>query len=235
MNLSAERIRQLSDLVSASSKHSQYQPVPIFLQGELSVGELNPLWRSPEAQLDLVRRLEPIWRDQTVVELGANLGFTCLSLAYDYPDTAFVAIEANPPHVEFIDLVAKLFSLDNVSVSNEAASPPEIATRFPSSTLLDFNVVHHAGVDFSVPGLISEDTWWEMLPRWFPPPGSLRSHFFQSGFNWGGDRNRPLHNSADVSGFRGSSNWHLPRRAFPPSASRTMVRECVTERRKFAI
>ena len=190
--------RRLAELAASSSKHGRYQPVPDFLKQAISGPETNEKWRSPRLQLDLVRRFRPRWPD-TVVELGANLGYVSLSLAWEAPETRFIAIEATPPHAEFIRNVAELFEL-NIVVVPEMLRPTEVLDRYPEAALLDFNVAHHFGVDLEVEAIRTPEDWWQNLCSWIGPHATAL-RFLQIGFNWGGNKQTPLHDSTDPSGF----------------------------------
>ena len=196
--ISPREARRLAELAATSSKHGRYQPVPDFLKQVISVPETNEKWRSPRLQLDLVRRYRPRWPD-TVVELGANLGYVSLSLAWESPETRFIAIEATPPHAEFIRTVSELFEL-NISVVPELLRPTEVINRYPEAALLDFNVAHHFGVDLEVEEIRTPDDWWKNLSSWIGP-NATALRFLQIGYNWGGNQQTPLHDSMDPYGF----------------------------------
>lgn len=190
---------RLAELAAHSSKHGRYQPVPDFLKDIIPAPEIDEKWRSPRLQLDLVRRLRPEW-SSTVVELGANLGYVSLSLAWESPETQFIAIEATPPHAEFIRTVAELFEL-NIAVVPEMLKPAEVLNQYPEATLLDFNVAHHFGVDLKIREIRKPEDWWQNLPSWIEPPRSTALRFLQIGYNWGGSKQTPLHDSEDPGGF----------------------------------
>lgn len=185
---------RLAALAESVSKHGRYQPVPHFLEGVIPSPAINEKWRTPKLQLDFVRRFRPQF-PKTVIELGANLGYVSLSLAMESPGTHFIAVEATPHHAEFIRTVADLFELD-VAVVPEILRPADVMARYPDAVLLDFNVAHHFGVDLKVEGIRTPDDWWSSLSSY-----------------WGGNKQMPLHDPADPSGFAQRILETLPRNA----------------------
>lgn len=219
----------MQELIDATGKHASYQPLPDFLSDVFDGPKIDESWRSTRPQLDLIRRFGPEL-PETIIELGANLGFVSLSLAFEHPEKRIIAVEAHAQHAHFINTVAERYEL-NLTVINEATPPQRVMLQFPKAALLDFNVAHHFGVDLTSTRVHSSSEWWNALGEWIGPPSkSLR--FLQIGYNWGGAKDRPLHDSQDVSGFADRILANLPSHTalYCVSAPRFTFEQCAIDK-----
>lgn len=185
---------ELQKLYSDASKHSVYQNVPDFVSAELGYTEtIDEGWRSDRPRLSYLLSNALPAPGETWLDFGANTGFFTLSLAHQFPQSVFVAVEANPNHADFIKRVAQHFQLSNVEVISQAIGFRELHSLPRADFLLHLNVLHHAGHDFDrelVPDL-------EHFPEYAKCYlGKLRKQtgrmLFQIGSNWGGDKSLPL-------------------------------------------
>lgn len=201
-NIDPNLLKEMALLYDPDSKHGSYLPPPFGIERFLPNLRLDEQWRSPKPRLKILFEQLPPMKPTRVVELGANTGYQTLELALQMPQTEFVAIEGNRQHAQLIENCAKILDLNNVSVISDYQTPDNLAKIFPNSLLLDFNVAHHAGVDFQYFKVNDVQTWWSQgLPNWLGQTAGFQSHFFQSGFRWGGNPNEQLHDSNDPSGF----------------------------------
>lgn len=185
---------ELQRLYADSSKHSAYQNVPDFVSAELGYTEsIDEGWRGDRPRLAFLIGCRNPAAGETWLDFGANTGFFTLSLAHRFPQTSFLAVEANPNHALFIQRVAHYFEMRNVEVIQRAVGLQELQTLPHSHFMLHLNVLHHAGHDFDAELVPGRSAFAEYARRYL---SSLRNvtnaMLFQLGSNWGGDRNQPL-------------------------------------------
>src|SRR5690606_37727965 len=136
-------------LYADSSKHSVYQNVPDFVSAELGYTEaIDEGWRGDRQRLAFLAECRTPADGETWLDFGANTGFFTLSLAHEFPQTAFLAVEANPNHARFIEKVANYFEMRNVEVIQQAVGLRELPALPGTDFMLHLNVLHHAGHDF---------------------------------------------------------------------------------------
>ncbi len=192
-SLTTQHVAELRRLYLDGTKHSCYQNVPRFLSPHIDLSEkLQPLWRDDVPRLDLVREYFDFRQLASVVDVGANTGYFSLSLAFDHPNLEVTAIEGHAGHAEFIAEVADLAGLGNIKVVNRYVDQQTDPELLDSEVVLHFNVLHHLGVDnpdnIDSPG------------QFFPVAAQSlsRAHHegawlvLQMGFNWGGDKKKPI-------------------------------------------
>ena len=194
---------KLRDLYFADSKHGSYQPVPDTFTDFIPEAMIDPFWRSPIPRIELLRKeLSGFPSGTEIAEIGANTGFQSICLAQQFPDLQFIAFEGTKSHADFLQLSAELLKISNIEVVNEYTSPREILGRYPNSIVLDFNVLHHAGSDFSSRKIHSVEDWWEIaLPGWFSDVLLNQDYWFSCGYRMGGSSDSELHSPNDPSGF----------------------------------
>ncbi|WP_437884227.1 class I SAM-dependent methyltransferase [Pseudomonas sp. LRF_L74] len=185
---------ELLELYMHSGKHACYQPLPAFVVESLGVDvPVNPRWRADHGRLDYLRAHFDFSR-QKVLDVGANTGLFAATLAHEYPDSHCVAWEIDASSAAFIRALAVEFALSNLEVVETALDyrvAQDMPTRF--DTLLLFNVLHHAGVDFDVSVVADRQALLDYIQRFLaalrPSAGCL---LYQMGFNWGGDIHQPV-------------------------------------------
>lgn len=215
---------ELQRLYSDSSKHSTYQNIPDFVSAELGYTEaLNENWRSDRPRFDYLARHRLPVAGETWLDFGANTGFFVLSLAYRFPQTSFIAVEANPNHADFIRRISGYFDLRNIEVIQRAIGLRELQALPRSDFMLHLNVLHHAGHDFDsdiVPTRLEfSDYAGRYLSALRTTTGAM---LFQMGSNWGGDKSEPLVGvREDVEKLRmfalllTHAGWCLERTSYP--------------------
>jgi hypothetical protein len=201
---------ELQKLYADASKHSVYQNIPDFVSAELGYTEtIDENWRSDRPRLAYMLASRPPAAGESWLDFGANTGFFTLSLARQFPQTRFVAVEANPNHARFIARVAQYFGMSNVEVIERAVALADLRELPHSDCLLHLNVLHHAGHDFDA-DLVPERSGFPDYARRYL--GLLRGRasamFFQMGSNWGGDKRQPLVGvREDVEKLEAFSGW----------------------------
>jgi hypothetical protein len=185
---------ELQRLYADSSKHSVYQNVPDFVSAELGYTEtIDEGWRGDRPRLEFLSKFRAPIDGETWMDFGANTGFFTLSLAHDYPQAAFIAVEANPNHACFIERVAHNFELRNVQVIKRAVGLRELSTLPHSDFILHLNVLHHAGHDFDADLVPDRASFPKYAASYMQALRERASTMlFQMGFNWKGDIRRCL-------------------------------------------
>lgn len=192
-SLSTKNVKDLKRLYLDGTKHSCYQNVPRFMSQHMDLSEkLQPLWRDDVPRLDLVQEYFDFRNKVSVVDVGANTGYFSLSLAFDYPNLEVTSIEGHEGHAEFIAEAAGLADLENITVVNQYVDQETDPELLNAEVVLHFNVLHHLGVDDQ--GRI------DSLEQYFKAAvkSLSRAHqegswlVLQMGFNWGGDKQRPI-------------------------------------------
>ena len=190
MNLCEELKNRYAD----GSKHANYQNLPEFVKQEIDFDvNIDESWRGDTARYRYISARLALKEGEVIGDIGANTGFFTLSLARRQPGARFLAYEINPRHVEFIHLVKRHFGMSNVEVREKGVSLDAIDTLERHDLLLNFNVLHHAGVDFDQGMIASPDRFMDYAVRYLAALGrKTSSMLFQMGYNWGGDKTRPI-------------------------------------------
>ncbi len=185
---------QLRQFYNDQSKHARYQSIPAFVQEALGYQEqLDDLWRSDKPRYRYLEDFLERISFTSVMDVGANTGYFSLSLAHRFPRVTVYAVEMHANHVQFMQLISRHFHLPNLKIVQKPLLL-ENAEIFPSAdVLLLFNVLHHAGVDFDQ-GAVTSPADFESYA--VPYLSHLIRKFtylvFQMGYNWGGDKRRPI-------------------------------------------
>lgn len=194
MDPATEQLRQeLRHLYADGSKHAVYQNVPEFVSAALGYSEkIDELWRGDTARYRyLVAKLE--LAGQSLVDVGANTGFFALSFAHHCPEAQVTAVEGNPNHAAFIRRIVELFCLKNVQVQCAYADRAG-SLRLPEcDTMLLLNILHHAGADFDRDLVAGPEGVAAYAVEYLQRIRTrARRLVFQMGYDWGGDKRRPI-------------------------------------------
>ena len=185
---------KLEALYNDGSKHSRYQNIPEFVRNELGYTEtIDENWRGDTARFRSLNQLVSFGGGKSIGEIGANTGFFTLSLAHAHPDSTFYAYEINPTHAAFIADIADSFDMKNVVVKAQGVDMEGIAAMERHDVLLNYNVLHHAGVDFDGDKLAQASDFEAYATEYLRRLSfQTRCMVFQIGSNWGGNKQKPL-------------------------------------------
>ncbi len=186
-------LTELHKLYADSSKHSTYQNIPQFIRDALGYTEtINETWRGDSARWEYIQN-QLNFESQKILDVGANTGFFTLSLAHRYPDSIITAMEGNVNHAEFINLIIKYFLMKNVRVLSQYLDFSALGLLGEYDTILLFNIMHHAGVDFDLDLIPSQKDLFGYLVLFMKKLGEhSRKIVYQMGYNWGGDKRQPV-------------------------------------------
>jgi len=185
---------KLEALYNDGSKHSRYQNIPEFVRNELGYTEtIDENWRGDTARFKYLMNALSFGGGKSIGEIGANTGFFILSLAHANPSSTFYAYEINSTHAAFIQDIGDSFQMKNLVVKAQGVDMEGIAAMDNHDILLNYNVLHHAGVDFDTDKIASVKEYeayaTEYLKRM---AGKTKKMVFQIGSNWGGNKLKPL-------------------------------------------
>jgi len=185
---------KLTELYNDGSKHSRYQNIPEFVKKEIGYTEsIDENWRGDTARFNYLTKTVSFDNSLTIGEIGANTGFFILSLAQANPSSRFYAYEINDKHAEFIADIADAFKMTNVFVKSFGIDLVGIDNLEELDILLNYNVLHHAGVDFDTDKIATVEEYEayavEYLSRM---KAKVKKMVFQIGYNWGGNKLKPI-------------------------------------------
>lgn len=185
---------KLEALYNDGSKHSRYQNIPEFVRNELGYTEtIDENWRGDTARFTYLTETLPFGEGKSIGEIGANTGFFTLSLAHANPTSTFYAYEINPTHAAFIQDIGESFQMKNLVVKAQGVDMEGIALMETHDILLNYNVLHHAGVDFDSDKLASVEDYEAYATEYLKRMSSkTKKMVFQIGSNWGGNKLKPI-------------------------------------------
>lgn len=135
------------------------------------------------SQLDL--------KGKTVLDIGANTGYFSIA-ATEAGASSVTAIEGNAEHAEFIEAASQLLGCENRLTTQHRYFDFDSQASDLFDVTLCLNVLHHLGDDFGEKNLSLEQSLHGITQRLRNLSGQTRHCWFQLGFNWKGDRHRPL-------------------------------------------
>ncbi|MFB0846171.1 DUF1698 domain-containing protein [Paenibacillus oleatilyticus] len=185
---------KLSLLYNDGSKHSNYQNIPHFVREELNYNEpIDETWRGDTARFTYLLKEIDFTSNKTVADIGANTGFFTLSFAHLFRESVFTAFELNPTHTEFIKIISEHFALQNVAVDQKSVGIEQIDTIPYYDVMFHLNVLHHAGVDFDNSKVCAIQDFERYAACYLKQLSKkTKTLIFQLGYNWGGDKKKPL-------------------------------------------
>jgi SAM-dependent methyltransferase len=186
---SAPESRSLQRLMQAHSKHSDYQLLHPSLGALL--GHLPQPVGKHEAQRQRYMAQQLLLRGLSVLDIGANTGYFSFA-ALEAGAARVVSQEGNAEHAHFIALAAQGLGVDD----RLKVRPHYYSFTDPRAERLDvtlcLNVLHHLGDDFGDQALSLDEAKVQMLVALNRLARHTRHLWMQLGFNWKGDRHRPL-------------------------------------------
>jgi hypothetical protein len=191
--LAEELKKRLTNFYKDNSKHSNYQNIPEFVKNSIGYSEvINEEWRGDTARYAYIIHELERRNPKSICDIGANTGFFSLSLAYQYPNIKVMAFEGNQNHVEFMKLIKQTYTLDNIEIVNEYIDYDNIEILGNYDVMLNLNVLHHAGVDFDK-DKAGFDSLDEYLVKYLKKLiVKSKNIIYQMGYNWGGDKSKPI-------------------------------------------
>lgn len=185
-------IATLARLVSAKSKHSDYQVIHPSLAALIPKATYQPSGKwEPQRQTYMSRYL-PV-NGLRILDIGANTGYFSLA-AIDGGAHQVVSQEGNLEHAECISLGTQCLGIDKKVEVRPYYYDFSATSIEPQryDIVLCLNVLHHLSDDFGDPTLSMDTAKIEMLNA-LTNLSKITDHcWMQLGFNWKGDCHRPL-------------------------------------------
>lgn len=180
----------LRALYDAQSKHSSYQLIHPSLLPLLGDASGLPAGKLEVQRQRFFERAVPM-AGRTVLDIGANTGYFSFA-ALQSGARRVRSQEGNAAHAHFIESAARELGVaDRLQVVPAYFNfEPEADERFDVALCL--NVVHHLGDDFGDQALTISQARDQMLVAINAMAAWTRTLVLQVGFNWKGDRHRPL-------------------------------------------
>ena len=180
----------LRALYDAQSKHSSYQLIHPTLLPLLGDASGLPAGKLEEQRQRYFERAVPM-ADRTVLDIGANTGYFSFA-ALQSGARRVRSQEGNAAHAHFIEAAARELGVaDRLEVVPAYFNfEPQADERFDVALCL--NVVHHLADDFGDSALTIAQARDQMLVAINAMTAWTRTLVLQVGFNWKGDRHRPL-------------------------------------------
>lgn len=180
----------LLQLYRNTSKHSQYQVLPTRVKALLPQDQVEVTSRWERERLDYVcARLDVTGK--RVADIGGNTGFFSFELL-DRGAARVAYHEGNPEHCAFVAHAARQLGLSD----RLHAHPGYVDFEHPGLPVHDvvllLNVLHHIGDDYGDKATRIEQVQATIVQALKAMSHRARHLVFQLGFNWQGDRNKPI-------------------------------------------
>lgn len=190
------KVTALQQLIQNKSKHSQYQVLHPLLLKELNINYKTKGKFETERE-QYMNKYKPVV-GLHILDIGANTGYFSLA-AVDSGALSVISMEGNKDHAEFIQISSSVLGIDKkLEVQNIYFNFEEPMEKIFDLTLC-LNVLHHLGSDFSDKGMKLETAKDEMLKSLNSLAYYTRKCWIQIGFNWQGNRNKPLFSNGTKS------------------------------------
>ncbi len=193
----------LQSLYDEISKHGQYQALPSFMRNDAEIqNERYKHFKLCDQRLNFLLKSDILESVNSLVEVGANIGFFALSLAKKYPHLAIKTIEANKTFCAISRKIADAYHLTNIEV--EAGFYPfrDHKSQPKADLGIIFNVMHHGGAEYDQEYCTTRNDWYAYSEKVMAALAcSYDKMILQIGYNWGGDIKEPLHAVTDPVGF----------------------------------
>ena len=185
---------KLAGLYHDQTKHYRYQNIPRFVYEALNYSEsIDENWRGDSARYRYLLKQLPSSPESVFGDIGANTGFFALSLAHMMKGSRFYAYEMNKKHTRFMELIKEHFRMENIRVMPQRVDLFGIEQLPIHHVLINFNVLHHAGVDFDRKFISDESNFTDYAQIYLSKLKSKTSMmYFQMGYNWGGNKKKPI-------------------------------------------
>lgn len=189
MNQSETAAERLAALVKANSKHSDYQLLHPMIR--YAVGDTyQPAGKQEERRQAYMQSSLPL-SGKSVLDIGANTGYFSFG-AIQAGATHVTAVEGNADHAKFIAEVARCLGIEQRLHVRHSYFDFSLADAEHFDIALCLNVLHHLGDDFGDQRIVLEEAKNEMVHALRAMAKKSTWMWFQLGFNWKGNRYKPL-------------------------------------------
>lgn len=186
-----QEIDSLKALYELSTKHSGYQVMTEKVSQLLSLDSTKIKSRNENERLNFFKA-HVSFANKKFADIGGNGGFFSLS-ALDLGAASVDYFEGNKNHCEFVKGLSSMMGLDSqLRVHNSYFDFQSIDSNLKFDTVLLLNVLHHVGDDFSGNAQNANQVLNYIQDSLHQMVNVTKELVFQMGFNWQGDRNKPI-------------------------------------------
>jgi SAM-dependent methyltransferase len=184
-------ITLLTKLYSKTSKHSNYQILPNELKKHINEDSLVIKSHYENERLSYILNNIDV-NNKTILDIGANSGFFSFELLSKGAKNVYI-YEGNKEHTDFIKYAVELIGVEKkLNVSNLYFDFLNISDEINYDITLLLNVLHHSGDDFGDMTITLQKAKESIINNINIFSGKTMYLILQLGFNWQGDRNKPL-------------------------------------------
>ena len=193
----------LHSLYAQISKHCQYQALPSFMRGNAELeSERYKHFKLCDERLEFVRKSDVLHDANSIVEVGANIGFFALSLAHENCNILIKTVEAEDTFCEITRKIATSYELSNVHVESDFFPFLNGSIQPAADVAIIFNVIHHGGYEYDQEMCNTAHDWFDYSQNVMEGLAqNYKKLVMQIGYNWGGDRKHPIHATSDPVGY----------------------------------
>lgn len=185
--------QHLINLYEKTSKHSNYQILSARLSKIIDSNSLQIKSRFEKQRLAYILSKIRV-KGKTILDVGGNTGF----FSFEIVDNGAVSVdyfEGNNDHADFVNEAAKILNENKITIHNSYfsfsnAQMCSFNSCYDISLLL--NVLHHYGHDYGKGEAKIQETKEEIIKQLNLMSGKTKIIVFQLGFNWKGDKTKPL-------------------------------------------
>lgn len=181
--------RRLAELLSARSKHSTYQELHPWTRVILG-DQSSPTGKRESQRWDYMAEHFD-FTGRSLLDIGANTGYFSLA-ALERGASEVHAFEGNRAHAEFIREVAFLLGISHRLTVHSNYFDFDRKEVSGVDVTLCLNVLHHFGDDFGARDETLASARKQMGQKLRQLAKQTQYCWFQMGFNWKGDRHKPL-------------------------------------------
>jgi SAM-dependent methyltransferase len=184
--------KELLELYTAKSKHSAYQQLPESLLSLMGNPNLEVVKRYEKERFEFILKYLSL-AHVSVLDIGGNTGYFTIS-AIENGARHVDYYEGNEKHADFVHIASLALGIaDRIKINKQYFEfKPNIVDQKQYDICFCLNVLHHLGDDFGDRNIGISNAKKEMIESLNSMSYYINIIFFQMGFNWKGDRNRPI-------------------------------------------
>jgi cyclopropane fatty-acyl-phospholipid synthase-like methyltransferase len=180
----------LNCLLNFTSKHSHYQEIYSEILKKVSLDNLPEFKKRDLKRFNHMKKLIN-FDNAKVLDIGANIGFFSIA-SLDSGAREVVAYEPNSEQANFIKISSKLIGKEESLMVHNTFYDFEKKSVSNFDVILCLNVLHHIGDDFGDKNIPLNEAKKQIQKSIRSLSETGNKCYFQLGYNWKGDRNKPL-------------------------------------------
>lgn len=184
--------KELLRLYIAKSKHSAYQQLPESLLSIMGHPNLEVARRYEKERFKFILKSLSL-AHSSVLDIGGNTGYFTIS-AIENGASHVDYYEGNDKHADFVRMASSVLGIaDRANINTQYFEfKPKAGYQKQYDVCFCLNVLHHLGDDFGDQDIGLSNAKKEMIEGLNSMAYYVNIVFFQMGFNWKGDINKPI-------------------------------------------